>query len=316
MSRIGDAILRASEAARERGEPVPADVARVGALRLIAEDLPHESPWAFDETAAPPASTRFLAAVPKTDRPGSTPPAPVPALDHDEPPDARRQVNPQLEERIIVSGKVSPEGVEQYRQLAAALHQAQLERGLQVVMVTSAVLAEGKSLTSINLALTLSESYRRRVLLIDADLRRPTLHTFFQVQNASGLSDGLRRESPAPFPTHALSDALALLPAGAPDPDPMAGLTSARMRQLIDEARSNFDWVVIDTPPVTFMPDANLLAAAADAVVLVVAAAHAPFELVRQAAKKIGRKKILGVVLNRAEAESVPYSSYGEQIRP
>ncbi|MPZ20436.1 MAG: polysaccharide biosynthesis tyrosine autokinase [Luteitalea sp.] len=310
MSRIGDAILRVSEAARERGEPVPPDVARVGALRLIQEDPPYESPWTFDEAAPPPASMRPLVAVPKTNRPTPTPRPPGSALSRDEPPAVFRRVNPRLEERIIVSGKVSAEGVEQYRQLAGTLHQAQLDRGLRVVMVTSAVLAEGKSLTSTNLALTLSESYRRRVLLIDADLRRPTLHDIFQVGNGSGLSDGLRRESPATFPTLAISDALALLPAGAPDPDPMAGLTSARMRQLIDEARSKFDWVVIDTPPVTMMPDANLLTATADGVVLVVAAAHAPFDIVRQAAKTIGRKKILGVVLNRAEAESIPYSSY------
>ncbi|MPY91434.1 MAG: polysaccharide biosynthesis tyrosine autokinase [Luteitalea sp.] len=310
MSRIGDALLRASEAAQERGEPVHRDVAGAAALRPSGEDPSHVAPWTFDESQPSRPHRSSLADVSRMNRSATTiRPSVTPRRRH-ELLATFRGVNPEIEERIVASGSVSAEGVEQYRQLAATTHQAQLTHGVRVVMITSAVLAEGKSLTATNLALTLSESYRRRVLLVDADLRRPTLHDIFQVGNASGLSDGLRRESPTTFPTLEISDALALLPAGRPDPDPMAGLTSARMRQLIEEARLKFDWVVIDTPPVTLMPDAKLLAGMVDAVVLVVGAAHASFDIVKQAAKTIGRKKILGVVLNRAASQPMPYSSY------
>src|SRR5262249_48843354 len=81
--------------------------------------------------------------------------------------------------------------VEQYRRLGAVLHHAQLQRGTRSMMIASAVAAEGKTLTATNLALTLSCSYQRRVLLIDADLRRPDLHNMFRLQNHAGLGDGL-----------------------------------------------------------------------------------------------------------------------------
>ena len=81
--------------------------------------------------------------------------------------------------------QADPASREQYRRLAATLHHAQAEHGLKVVMVASAVPGEGKTLTATNLALTLSESYQRRVLLIDADLRRPSLHDDVQVPNTA-----------------------------------------------------------------------------------------------------------------------------------
>ena len=99
-------------------------------------------------------------------------------------------------------------------------------------MVASAQMGEGKTLTAANLALTLSESYRRRVLLIDADLRRPSLSALFGVQSATGLSEtpSEHRHGPAAGP-RALAQ-LSLLPGGRPDTDPMAGLTSGRLQQI------------------------------------------------------------------------------------
>jgi len=168
-------------------------------------------------------------------------------------------------------------------------------------MVTSAVTGEGKSLTATNLALTLSQSYRRRVLLIDADLRRPSLHRIFQVQNVFGLTEGLKARDERQLAIVEISEYLSLLTAGRPDPDPMSGLTSDRMRRILNEASTKFDWIVIDTPPVALLPDANLLAAMVDVAVLVVGATRTPYDLVQRAAESIGRDKIMGVVLNRVE---------------
>ena len=91
----------------------------------------------------------------------------------------------------------------------------------------------------------------------------------------------------------------------------MAGLTSERMRRLLTEARESFDWVIIDTPPVMLLPDAHLLASMVDGAVLVVRASSTPHEHVKRAAETIGRQRILGVVLNRAEASAQP--AYGAQ---
>jgi capsular exopolysaccharide synthesis family protein len=215
-----------------------------------------------------------------------------------------------LAEKIVVDDRMVPAIREQYRRLAAALHHAQAADGLKVVMIASAVEKEGKSLTSSNLALTLSESYRRRVLLIDADLRRPSLHTTFNLGQPSGLSEALMSVEEQKLGLHAVSDMLTVLPAGRPSSDPMAALTSPRMRHVLQEARDAFDWVVIDTPPVGLLADANLLASMVDGTVLVVKAGATPFSLVKRAVEAIGPARVLGVVLNLASLHGREYG-YG-----
>jgi capsular exopolysaccharide synthesis family protein len=202
--------------------------------------------------------------------------------------------------------------VEQYRRLAAVLHQTQVERGTKVVMVASAKAAEGKTLTAANLALTLSESYGRRVVLIDADLRRPALSRLFQLPNGSGLSESLRAAEDAPLTVTNLSESLALVPGGCADSDPMAGLTSGRMEQIIQRAAASFDWVILDTPPVALLSDAHLLAAMVDVAVLVIHAGVTPHALVQRAVETVGREKIVGVVLNRVAGDAFAEANYYE----
>ena len=170
-------------------------------------------------------------------------------------------------------------------------------------MVASAVPGEGKTLTASNLALTLSESYQRRVLLVDADLRRPSIHQLFALPSLSGLSDGLRSVEDRKLTL--VRGVVA--PRGAagrrPDPDPMSVLTSESHAAVLDEAREKFDWVILDTPPVGLLPDAHLLAAMVDGAVLIVGAGMSPHRAVAKAADVIGRDRILGVVLNRVAAQ-------------
>lgn len=201
--------------------------------------------------------------------------------------------------------------VEQYRRLAAALIRAQAEHGARVIMVTSSISGEGKSLTTSNLAVTLSKSYRRQTLVIDADQRDPSQSRIFNVPGSRGLTEYLRAYDDSPAPTVELSPGLTLLPAGRPTSDPMGGLTSRRMQQLIADAAEAFDFVLIDTPPVTLIPDAGVLAPLADAVVLVIAAATTPYDAVERAVTTIGRDRILGTVLNKAEEASLGRYGYG-----
>lgn len=213
-------------------------------------------------------------------------------------------------EKLVVHPGTGRGCVEQYRRVAAVLHHLQGERGTKVLMVASAGVGEGKTLTAANLALTLSESYRRRVLLVDADLRRPSLSAIFHLQSARGLSEKLRGESDGPLRVLELSEYLALLPGGRPDSDPMAGLTSERMKEIIQQATESYDWVILDTPPVALQPDASLLAALVEATVFVVGAGLTPAAVVEQALDTLGRDKIVGVVLNRVLADATGEAAY------
>jgi Mrp family chromosome partitioning ATPase len=107
-----------------------------------------------------------------------------------------------------------------------------------------------------------------------------------------------------------LSPTLTLLPAGRPTTDPMAGLTSVRMRSLVDEAREQFGWIIIDTPPVGALSDANLLASMADGVLLIIKADATPYHQVQRAIESLGSDRVLGTVLNRVSEKSLQ-SRYG-----
>lgn len=214
--------------------------------------------------------------------------------------------------KLVIDPAVDPNVVEQYRQLAAVLHHAQKASGVRSVMVTSAMPSEGKTLTATNLALTLSESYQRRVLLIDADLRRPRLREMFALPATEGLTDSLANTRGGRLPVHQVSPTLWVLTSGRMLPDPMSMLVSPAMKQLIEDARDSFDWVVVDTPPIAILPDANLLSAMIDTALLVVSAESTPYPMVQRAASKIGSNRILGVVLNRAEKSGLTtYNYYG-----
>jgi protein-tyrosine kinase len=234
---------------------------------------------------------------------------------------AARDARSLAAEKLVVHEKTGPGCVEQYRRIAAMLHQLQEERGTKVVMVASAEPGEGKTLTAANLALTLSESYHRRVLLIDADLRRPSLNMLFRLHpSATGLSEGLRGDVRGPLKVLQLSDYLALLPGGKPDRDPMAGLTSGRMQQIIEQGSADYDWVILDTPPVGLQSDAHLLAAMVEATILVIGAGRTQVSAIQHAIDTIGREKIVGVVLNRVDqsamSEAGYYAYYSAQALP
>jgi len=218
------------------------------------------------------------------------------------------RVHPQVMEKVVVDRRMPAVCREQYRRVSAVLHDAQAANRTQVILVTSALAGEGKTLTAANVAMTLSGSYRKRVLVIDGDLRRPVMHQIFRVETACGLADGLDPTSDMKIVVRQISPLLALLPAGRPTPDPMATLISERMRQLIQEARTTFDWVVIDTPPLVLLPDAHLLASIADAALLVVKAESTPHAMVKRAMDAMGSTKVLGVVLNKTSV--APHGGY------
>jgi capsular exopolysaccharide synthesis family protein len=206
-----------------------------------------------------------------------------------------------IAEKLVVTPSISPVSLEQYRRLAATLHRRQTESRIKTVLVASTMAGEGKTLTAVNLALTFSESYGRNVLLIDGDLRRPTTHAVLEVPNILGSGIGSKQETDQKLSLIQVSPRLSVLTAGQPDADPMSRLASDRMRRVLMEAATQFDWVIIDTPPVGTVPDANLLATMADVVLLVVQAGRTPARLVQRTADALGRERVMGVILNRAD---------------
>jgi protein-tyrosine kinase len=225
-----------------------------------------------------------------------------------------RAIGDPLETRLIVHAEADPVFVEQYRRLGAALHHAQIQTGIRSVMVASAIAAEGKTLSATNLALTLSR-FNKRVLLVDGDLRKPSIHELLQLENGVGLTDMLNGPGEL-TPAHTLSPTLSVITGGYHESDPVALLVSDAVNQFFAKAREQFDWVVVDTPPIVLFPDAGLFAERLDTCVMVVSAATTASPVAAAARDAVGSSRILGVVLNRAEVSEVAagygYGGYGD----
>ena len=217
-------------------------------------------------------------------------------------------------ERLAIGEQSNAVLADQFRRLAATLLHLQRTENLRTLMVTSALAADGKTTTAVNLSLVLSESYRRRVLLVEGDLRRPAISRVVGVPTGPGLTEALKADDERRPSLVQLTDTLTLLPAGQPDSDPLSALTSARLQALLQDAAEKFDWVIVDTPPLEATTDATLLCPLVGAVLLVVRAERTPLESVRRAVDALGRERILGVVLNASDQASAV--GYGYEYAP
>lgn len=217
----------------------------------------------------------------------------------------------QWRERLAAGPDSNVGLTEQFRRLAATLHHAHQANGLRDVMLTSAAPGDGKTLTAVNLALVLAESYRYRVLLIDADLRRPSIPNVIDLGEGCGLSDALTAATEQKLALVPITARLTLLPAGRPIANSIEALTSPRMQQILEEAGSRFDWVILDAPPVGPATDARLLAQMVGGTLFVIHAGQTQCPAVQKAVDAIGREQILGVVLNGVDDEGPEAYYYG-----
>ena len=219
---------------------------------------------------------------------------------------------PHDRQRLVTAIDEADPVLDQLRSLATSLHQARTARDLKVIAVTSSVSGEGKTLLSANLALTLSRSYMRQVLLIDADLRRPSLHRLFGIPSQDGIRSALEAVvEGSPVAVQEVAPRLSLLPGGKPVRDPISVLASDAMQRLMTAAMATFDWVVVDTPPVGMLPDVGLLSSFSDAVLLVVEAGRVRYDLVQRTVESIGADRIFGVVLNKIPEHEI-VAAYGQ----
>jgi protein-tyrosine kinase len=209
--------------------------------------------------------------------------------------------NPLLDGKLVGSDFMPAATSDQYIRLSVALEQIRRVRPLRSVTVSSAERAEGKTLTAVNLALTLAGRSSGRVLLIDADLGSPSVHTIFQLPNTTGLSE-LIGSTANRAPIVDISPHLTVLPAGAPSSDPMTLLVAPRMKKLLQAAVAGFEWVVLDAPSVGSIDGSSLLAWLTDGTVLVVRVGRTAETAVEQAILALGRERVVGIVLNGSDA--------------
>ncbi|MGN7938762.1 CpsD/CapB family tyrosine-protein kinase [Virgibacillus sp. 6R] len=201
---------------------------------------------------------------------------------------------------------------EQFRTIRTNIQFSSIDEELQTIIVTSSGPGEGKSTTTANLAVVFAQQ-GKRVLLIDADLRKPTVHYTFRTENHVGLSNVLTRQSTLEEAVSLTSqDKLWVLSSGPIPPNPSEILGSKGMHTLIEQAKNDYDVIVIDTPPVLAVTDAQVLANQADGVVLVVSSGKTERESAKKAKELLdsAKAKILGVVLNNKKAEETHYYYY------
>src|SRR5581483_7450840 len=189
--------------------------------------------------------------------------------------------------KVVTMPEIDQVSLEQYRRLAAVLEEMQGQRPLKSLMISSAFPREGKTLTSTNLALTFSDTFKRRVLLIDADFRRPSIHELFGLRNDVGLVDVVRGTDPA-VALVPVTSTLTILQSGRAQSSPLAALSSERMRSVVADLASQYDWVLMDTPPGGLLTDAQLVARASDGVLFLIAAGVTPYALVQRAIAELG----------------------------
>ena len=214
------------------------------------------------------------------------------------------------------------ESIEQFRGLRSQLYQFRDQARLKTILVSSGAPAEGKTFVVANLAISLTRNRNNKVLLIDGDLRRPSLHAVLGAPVIPGLAEYLaataepgdimqRNQDPSLVEasgTRSISN-LTFIPAGAGGDNSSELVANHRIEELITILAPHFDWILIDSPPVLAFADAIDLARASDAVLLVARGATTPYDVAQRAQAAFSNSRILGFVLN-AVKDVPPNSSY------
>ena len=231
-------------------------------------------------------------------------------------PVALAQANPnEVHARIVMLSEPHIVGCEQYRTLRTQLFQTAEHQLTQVIVVTSALAGEGKTSTTLNLAFAIAQSPNRRVLVIDGDLRRPSVGSYLNLKPAQGFGEVLTGKANVFDALTRIADQeLYVLSVKSGTDVPTEMLTGEHYPNMLKALREHFDFILIDSPPVMPFADARLLANHADGVMMVVRAGFAPYETVEQATAAMNSHRLIGAVLNGAEnlRETRYYSDYLE----
>jgi capsular exopolysaccharide synthesis family protein len=216
------------------------------------------------------------------------------------------------ESHLVSVGEEGSLGAEKFRFLAVRLRQLRQNRPLKKILVTSTIPQEGKSTVSANLACTLARKRGQKTLLLEGDLRRPTMAKQFGVGKIPGLCEWLggRTESTNIYKLQSLG--LWILPAGAAPQNPLELMQSGKLSLLMEQLESWFDWIVIDSPPVLPLADTSLWSRLADGVLLVTRKGTTEKQQLKRGLEAIEKTKLLGALVNSSAnaAHADYYQSY------
>jgi len=219
-----------------------------------------------------------------------------------------REVTGGIDHRLVAALAPQSLAAEQYRSLRTRLTRSENGRAVRAIIVTSPNKGDGKTLTAANLALTMAQEFQQRVLLVDADLRRPAIHRLFGIAETPGLSDVLMGGASLEDALVTVRDhRLTVLPSGIIPMHPAELLGSAAMRRVLDTLRTRFDRILIDMPPVAPLADVTIASALADGVLMIVRAGVTPKPAIERALSGLDLSKVLGLVLNDAGESSAAY---------
>lgn len=201
---------------------------------------------------------------------------------------------------------------EAYRTLRTNIQFSNLDKELKSIVITSAIDKEGKTTTIANLGIVLAKS-GKRVLIVDADMRKPNIHKIFDVLNIRGLSELLLEDgNPEDYIKKSQIEGLDLLLSGTVPPNPSEMLGSRRMKVLAARLKDAYDIVLYDAPPVGIVTDAQILATLADGTILVLIAGKTDKRAVEYAVSLLRKVKanVIGTVLNRVPVKEGGYYQY------
>lgn len=212
---------------------------------------------------------------------------------------------------ILTQVEANSSIAESYRQLRTALLLSSAGHAPRTLLITSSQPAEGKTTTSVNTAISLAQT-GASVLIVDADLRRPRVHKIFGLKNNAGLSNYLAGEGELASLIQVAMPNLYVLPVGPLPPNPAELLGSPKMKTVVETLSANFDYVVIDSPPVSSFADSLILSALVEGVIIVVKGGVTPREMAQRTKahlQSVGAK-ILGVVINQIKLQPHDYYYY------
>jgi receptor protein-tyrosine kinase len=200
--------------------------------------------------------------------------------------------------------------MEEFRTLRTRLNHMKSLQPIHTVVVTSPSPAEGKSLSAANLALAQSHLSGNTTLLADFDFRRPIVHTLFGIDRGPGITDYLLGKVPLHEAMRKVAGTnLYIMPAGEAVINPLELLNLREVKQLLDRLPSLFQWVIMDTPPLLFAADANLLSTMSHGTLLVVRIGHTTIDSITRAVQSLCNNNVLGIVVNGARRGEL-YSKY------
>ncbi len=209
-----------------------------------------------------------------------------------------------IDPRVVAYHEPGSTLVEQYRNIRTYIGSLNGGVTCRSIMVTSANVGEGKSITCVNLALTMAEDKEKNILLVDTNFRAPVIEKLLNVTNDKGLSDyfsGNLRLDEILMPT-AVSN-LMILPSGSLPTNPANLFSSQKMRELVEELEKHFNYIILDTPALIPFADARIIGPSVDGVLLVVQAGRTRREVILRVQEQIKnvRAKLIGIVLTQVE---------------